>query len=361
MSKKHLVTELAGDGSVGKTTPSIHVEKCCVCGSLENVRRCGGCKATAYCSTECQKSHRSYHSVYCSAIKQLHDLETNKLYRGFSIRQQQIDSKTKAKLVKLVGVKPMVQCRLEGKMVNMLWDTGSMVSLVGRKWVCDNFPQKVICSVSEFLEEKEELKVTAANSSEVPIDGVIVFDFSLGESDDKFAVPVLVSSQEVAEPILGYNVIEHLILKGSSEQQVALEASLKGNSSGFKVEALTTLVQKRAVAPDYFTDVKTSSSISVPAGRRVQIKCRVKTSADDTNQTAYFSPILTDCDEELTFSETVSQLKRGQTNHVIVDIMNQTGKEKTLPKGTIIGSMQSVSAVIPMVAWMERMKVTKKE
>ena len=222
-------------------TPSTENEKCCVCNSTKNVKRCGGCKATAYCSSKCQKEHRSYHAVYCKAIHDLHELEKNKLYQGFSVRQQQLDIKTRAKLVKLVGEKPVVKCFLDGKVVFMLWDTGSMVSLVGRKWLRKHFPHKKIYSVSEFLEEKEGLKeglrVTAANSSEVEVDGVVVFDFVLGDSGDSFAVPVLVSSQEVTEPILGYNVIEHLILKGSSDQQVALETSLQGNASGFKVES----------------------------------------------------------------------------------------------------------------------------
>ena len=345
---------------MGIDTPSVDMEKCCVCFSTENVRRCGGCKATAYCSTECQKKHHDYHKVYCSAIRDLHKLETKKLFRGFTVRQQQMDTKTKSKLVKLVGEKPVVECRLDGKIVKMLWDTGSMVSLAGRKWVRDNFPQKYIYSVSEFLEEREELRVTAANSTEVLIDGVILLKFSLGESGDGFLVPVLVGSEEVTEPILGYNVIEHLILKGSSQHQVALQASLEGNRSGFKVEALTTLVQTRAVSPDHLSDIKTSSSISVPAGTRTQIKCRVKTNGGIENQTVYFSPILTDCDEELTFSETVSQLKRGQTNHVIVDVMNLTNTDKVLPKGKIIGAMQYVSAVIPMVGLVEREKSRKR-
>ena len=45
---------------------------------------------------------------------------------------------------------------LNGKSVNVLWDTGSMMTLVSRKWAKDNFPEKKIHFVSEFLEEDEE-------------------------------------------------------------------------------------------------------------------------------------------------------------------------------------------------------------
>ena len=352
LSKKLVDTDLEGEESVLEKTPEIEkkLERCCVCNSEEGVKRCGGCKSTVYCSKKCQKSHRDYHAVYCSAINDLRELEINKLYRDFSVRQQQVDVKTQTKLVKLVGEKPMLRCRLDGKVVEMLWDTGSMISLVGRKWAKKNFPNKKIYSVSEFLEEKEELKVTAANSSVVNVDGVLLFYFSVGESDG-FVIPVLVGGDDIVQPILGYNVIEHLILKGSADQQMELESSFQRSQGEFKVDSLTTLVQSRATNHDYLADVKSQSAVCVPAGHKVQLKCRVKTKCDDAEQTVYFSPQLSENDEELTFSETVCKLKRGRTNHVVVDVMNLSNKEKVLKRGTVIGSVHSVSAVIPMVRW----------
>ena len=331
---------------------------CCVCKTKKNLRRCSGCKSTWYCSRACQKSHREYHGVYCSAISDLCKLETDKLFREFTVRQRQVDTKTQAKLVKLVGEKPLLNCRLDGKSVDVLWDTGSMVSLVGQKWVQDNFPEKKIHSIREFLEENEELKVTAANSSDVKINGVILLYFSMGEETEGFVVPVLVGNEEVVEPILGYNVIEHLILKGSPGHQAQLQEMIQKKVVDFKVESLSTLVQKRADNPDYITDIKPQANIHVPAGRRIQVKCRVKAACDDTEQTVYFSPRLAESDEELTFSETVCTLKRGQTNHVFVDVMNLTNKERVLTKGTIIGTVHSVSAVIPMVGLLDKKKET---
>ena len=146
-------------------------EECCVCSSTVNVRRCSECHATSYCSRKCQKSHHAYHAPYCSAISQLEKFEIDKLYRGFSVRQQQLDAKTQTKLVKLVGEKPILRCLLDGKSVDVLWDTGSMITLVSRKWAKENFPKKKIHSISEFLEEdEEELRVTAANKTDVKID-----------------------------------------------------------------------------------------------------------------------------------------------------------------------------------------------
>ena len=64
------------------------------------------------------------------------------------------------------------------------------------------------------------MHVTAANSTDITFEGVLVFDFSLLDSGKVFKVPVLVTSQKLSEPILGYNIIEFLILdqKGDSNQ-----------------------------------------------------------------------------------------------------------------------------------------------
>ena len=58
-------------------------------------------------------------------------------------------------MMRLVGRKPMVKCHLDGKKFDMLWDTGSMICLVDRKWVGEHFPDKEIDTAER---DKEELK-----------------------------------------------------------------------------------------------------------------------------------------------------------------------------------------------------------
>ena len=107
----------------------------------------------------------------------------DKLYKGKSIRQSQVDFQLKKKLLKLVGVKPMLKCFLDGVNSEMLWDTGSMVSLVDRKWLATNFPDAIVHPISDFMEEG--LSVRAANSTSIELDGVVVLELTLemnGES-----------------------------------------------------------------------------------------------------------------------------------------------------------------------------------
>ena len=337
---------MEGDTSAdNETTPA---RACCVCGTEEDVKRCGKCKMVFYCSSACQLSHIDHHKQYCSVIVDLKKVETEKLYRDFTVRQNLMNGKTQNKLVKLVGEKPILSCLLDEKENEVLWDTGSMVSLVGRNWLKVRYPEKKVHSVSEFMEEK--LSVRAANSTVVEYDGVVLFNFNLKgvEDHDGFWVPVLVAKEDITEPILGYNVIRHLLRKGSKQQHEALGVSLNGTKAGFQVSALATVVEEQEKEV-VMANVKSSSTVKIPAGKRVQVRCRVKAQTNDREQTVYFSPNLTASDNDLTFSETVSQLRLGRTNYVTVDVMNLTGVEQTLQKGRVMGSMQAVAAVIPMV------------
>ena len=104
------------------------VKMCCVCGRVDKVLRCSKCHATHYCSKECQREHFPYHSVYCYTIVDLQKLEVEKLYRNHSVREDQLSSKIKKKIVNLVGSKPVLTCQLNGKEFDVLWDTGGTFS-----------------------------------------------------------------------------------------------------------------------------------------------------------------------------------------------------------------------------------------
>ena len=51
-----------------ETKPHVAVEKekmcCCVCQSTENIRRCGKCNLSMYCSKECQTAHYAQHKQW---------------------------------------------------------------------------------------------------------------------------------------------------------------------------------------------------------------------------------------------------------------------------------------------------------
>ena len=130
------------------------------------------------------------------------EVEKQKIYGDLSVRQIQVNDKTRKKLIRLVGDKPVLRCRLGGKEVEVLWDTGSMVSLVDRRWIKRNLPDAIIHPVADFLEsDQKELCLKAANSTKIKFDGVAVLDFAVGDNDGGFVIPVLVASDDINEPI----------------------------------------------------------------------------------------------------------------------------------------------------------------
>ena len=92
--------------------------------------------------------HLSYTSYY-SAIVDLRKLEANKLYHNHSVREL-MDVKSKRKIRRLVGDEPILKCLLDNTFIEVLWDTGSMISLVDKDWVEEHFPEKKIDSVTSF-------------------------------------------------------------------------------------------------------------------------------------------------------------------------------------------------------------------
>ena len=58
---------------------------------------------------------------------------------------------------------------------------------------------------------------------------------------------------------------------------------------------------------------------------------------------------MADREDEVVFSETVSTVERGRTNHVVVEVMNLARVDRKLQKGALLGSLHSVGSVVPMV------------
>ena len=83
-----------------------------------------------------------------------------------------------------------------------------------------------------------------------------------------------------------------------------MQAGLSSTNRGFEANSLVALVQQRVEQADFLTEVKASFSITVPAGSKVQILCRVETTSEDKEQIIYFPPRVEESDDELTFLET---------------------------------------------------------
>ncbi|CAH3034221.1 unnamed protein product [Pocillopora meandrina] len=127
-------------------------------------------------------------------------------------------------LTKIVGRRCVVKCLIQGKEVEALWDTGSQVCVVSRKWQQTHLPLEVLRNVEELLGAGEELNLEAMNGTNIPFDGWIEVGFKLAGDDTtahELTVPVLVGQKEQEYPIIGFNVIEEVLAQHGGNHQAA--------------------------------------------------------------------------------------------------------------------------------------------
>ena len=119
--------------SAGQNSPDVmKYKRCVVCQNECNkrIKRCKSCKGGLYCSRKCREAHADKHQELCEHIVepsvrselttpglQLGRIEAAKRFLPvFSVREvNQVRLKLKNGLVKLVGEKPMLSCKLNKK------------------------------------------------------------------------------------------------------------------------------------------------------------------------------------------------------------------------------------------------------
>ena len=240
-------TVVAADGEAAtEEKPTPKTNPCCVVcqKSMQKVLGCPKCKSRMYCSVECILEHKVNNVALCSTIAEVEKIECEKLLQRL-IRQSEskLPLKMNREIVRLVGEKPLVSVGLDGVETPCLWDTGSMVSVMSKLLFLKLFPDKKIHSVEEFLGHSD-LKLSTANNTELPIEGVVLFDFGV-DAEVLFQVPFLISKYDLAHPIVGYNMIEHLIVN-YPEKNLSSLMKIVPNLSADSAQIMVNLVEEVA-------------------------------------------------------------------------------------------------------------------
>ena len=116
-----------------------------------------------------------------------------------------------------------------------------------------------------------------------------------------------------------------------------------------KIEQLVAIIQEKVKASDVLGGVKAQRTTVISARSCLSIKCKVKVLMDKLEQIVHFRlEISENIENELSFSETISTVRRGRTQNISVDVMNPTKTDLVLKKGVAIGNICGVSAVFPM-------------
>lgn len=108
---------------------------------------------------------------------------------------------------------------MNGYAVTALFDTGAQVSLIDQTWRQKYVPNQEVHPLSELMGECD-LKLLAATGEVIPYDGWIEVIVNLPGNDNpnhSIKVPFLVSCNELLRPLLGFNVIQEIILRQGDE------------------------------------------------------------------------------------------------------------------------------------------------
>lgn len=229
---------------------------CVTCAkTVRNIVRCTNCSCGLYCSERCATQNIPEHEILCEAIQSIEKLEQEKRDRNHKDLEfrNKLPSKLNKEIVRLVGERPLLDVRLDNIVCKCLWDTGSMVSVISKIFLAETFPNKVVYSVEEFLGEKS-LSLSAANNTEVPVEGVVLLDF--GGDEYMFQIPFLVTKENIAHTILGYNAIEYLVLNLNEECKVPALMKILPDLSVDETKIIISTIEKASEVSEILGDVR---------------------------------------------------------------------------------------------------------
>lgn len=263
-----------------------------------------------------------------------------------------LPTQTSRRLAKFIGAKALARCDLNGLTVNALLDTGAQVSMIDKSWKEKYLPNTPIRPLSEIFDEREELEVHAVNGEILPFDGWVLFAVSFsgnGALSQSIMVPFLICSIPLAQPLLGFNVLEEVIQNRTKELVPALTMLLSDAISvpAEKVELLMNFIQTDKPSM-YQRLIRTGNyETTVPAGQVAWVKCQVPSAVDQSDPLLLFEPNensghLT----ELEIEEGLLELQTAKRPYVIIPVRNNTKHPVTIPRKTAVGSVQTVARVI---------------
>ena len=185
----------------------------------------------------------------------------------------------------------------------------------------------------------------AANNTNVEVEGVAILEFSIGKNFN-VPVPFLITKNKLNQPIIGYNVIEHVVLSDKNVGVPDLMKKFFPAVSRQNAESVVNLLCA-IVSESEISEARTTSKTVVPSHSRCRIKCKTGIKITESEQAVLFSPEM--FESALEFSESVSKvLKWGRSPFIQIVVSNSTGVERVVGKVTVLCSVETVSAVFPI-------------
>ena len=282
------------------------------------------------------------HKIFFESIVALGKLEKHKKFSNFDILYDTpLKPNQQMKLVKLIGHKPMINFTLNDKNFEGLWDTGSMISLVNLDWLKTKFNDIQIDSIEKFVEDKSpNLTLKTASNTEMKVIGIEPFHFSIPNLQNKFTVPFILTSNNIANPIIGFNINEHLVKESSSDSFNPI-SNIFPNIKDNKTELITNLIQENSKISDAIGTVKSAENIKIIPNSFSFVKCKYKSNViGKENNSSYLS---TDVWFELRTNSHRKSSYIKPLRLIKIPVFNPTAKDIFIRGGSFYGKFRKSS------------------
>lgn len=255
----------------------------------------------------------------------------------------------------LVGKKCIIKCFLNGLITQALWDTGSQICAIDEVWKENYLPDVQIRDVVELQDPLDPLHIEAANGTDMPYSGWLEVPFKLTTMDDELLIPVLVLKGNKQQcPIIGFNVIEHLVQNNQKGQSIdgnmdKLVNAVKIAFPHLKHSKVKAFISAVSLGQTCEHSVRTvNERVNVPKHTTIQIVCRIQASKFKEAKTLLFEPLVNPrWPEGLEICNTLVSVKAETAPKVVLSVQNPTNHDITLPGRTVVGAVQSVKSVYP--------------
>ena len=122
------------------------------------------------------------------------------------------------RIAKLVRRKCSVQWYLDDRPLEVLWDTGTQVSIVSEGFLKSQLSSVQIQDVERLRGSNGSISLQAASGTDIPYCGWAEIGVRLSnENEAEIIVPFLVTTEDIEQPIIGFNVIGLMVKNTEGE------------------------------------------------------------------------------------------------------------------------------------------------
>lgn len=258
------------------------------------------------------------------------------------------------RVAKLIGKRCIVTCYLNGVKTDMLLDSGAQVTILGKDWLEKHLPEVKVQSLEELLPD-DPLKITAANGTDVLFEGwaeILMEIKSTKHGQVSIQVPILVSQNCVSGLLLGFNVIEEIILEsletpGSVSLSDLLAEALKLHRN--TAETIVSVISATSAQETPTNDTMRvgKRGLKVPSGQICEIKCHVRSQLK--SGTMLFEPTSESVlPEGLELFPALVDIPPGSFKTVKIPVCNSTKHDIFLSPRTVLGCLEEIIDSTPV-------------